>query len=104
MAGTRHRDPVRAAGGTGVCPDDPAGVVDRHPDLTDALAAFAARADSQVIVVMAPAERDPALVEALERRGVTVRDAVDLACETGAGTRTVLVRAGSLRPDGKPPA
>ena len=44
------------------CPDDPAGVVGRHADLTDALATFAARADSQVIVVMAPSERDPALV------------------------------------------
>ncbi len=85
------------------CPDDPCGVVDRHPDLTDALATFAARADSQVIVMMVPSERDPALVRALERRGVTVRDGVDLACETGAGTRTVLVRAGSLRPDGNPP-
>ena len=52
---------------------------------------------------MAPADRDPRLVQALERRGVAVRDAVDLACETGAGTRTVLVRAGSLRPDGNPP-
>ena len=61
------------------------------------------RPDSQVIVVMPPSERDPALLRVLERRGVTVRDAVDLACETGAGTRTVLVRAGSLRPDGTPP-
>ena len=32
-----------------------------------------------------------------------VRDAVDLACETGAGTRTVLVRAGSMRADANPP-
>ena len=83
-------------------PHDPSGVMDRHPDLIDALGLFAARADSQVIVVMTPSERDPALVEALERRGVSVRDAVDLACETGAGTRTVLVRAGTLRPDGNP--
>ena len=50
------------------------GVVDSHPELTDALGAFAARADSQVVAVMAPAERDPELVQALERRGVTVRD------------------------------
>src|ERR1700733_11086818 len=69
-------------------PDAQCGVVDRNPDPTDALAPFAARADSQVIVVMVPSERDPALVRALERRGVTVRDGVDLACETGAGTRT----------------
>src|SRR5271168_175352 len=37
------------------CHDDPAGVVEEHADLTDALARFAARADSLVIVVMAPA-------------------------------------------------
>ncbi len=85
------------------CQIDPSGVVAKHPDLTDALGTFAARADSQVIVIMVPSERDPALVQALERRGVSVRDGVDLACETGAGTRTVLVRAGSLRPDGNTP-
>ncbi len=85
------------------CHDDPAGALDMHPELADALGAFAARADSQVIVVMVPSDRDPALVQALERRGVSVRDQVDLACETGAGTRTVLVRAGSLRPDSNPP-
>ncbi len=85
------------------CPDDPTGVLDQHPDLMDALGAFASRADSQVVVVMAPSERGPALVQALERRGVAVHDGVDLACETGAGTRTVLVRAGTLRPDGNPP-
>ncbi len=85
------------------CHDDPSGAVDTHPQLADALGAFAARADSQVIVVMAPSDRDPALVQALERRGVSVRAQVDLACETGAGMRTVLVRAGSLRPDSNPP-
>jgi lysylphosphatidylglycerol synthetase-like protein (DUF2156 family) len=85
------------------CPDDPTGVLDQHPDLMDALGAFASRADSQVVVVMAPSERVPALVQALECRGVAVHDGVDLACETGAGTRTVLVRAGTLRPDGNPP-
>jgi lysylphosphatidylglycerol synthetase-like protein (DUF2156 family) len=85
------------------CHDDPAGVVDRHADLTDALGRFAARTDSQVIVVMTPAARDDALVQTLEHHGVTVRDAVDLACETGAGTRTVLVRAGTLPPDASPP-
>ena len=42
-------------------------------------------------------------MQALERHGVTVRDGVDLRCETGAGTRTVLVRAGTLRPDNNPP-
>jgi len=85
------------------CQDDPAGVMDKHPELLDALSAFAARADSQVLVVMVPSERDPALVQTLERHGVSVRDGIDLACETGAGTRTVLVRAGTLRPDGNPP-
>src|SRR5580698_456551 len=43
------------------CPDDPTGVMDKHPDLMDALGAFACRADSRVVVVMAPCERDPAL-------------------------------------------
>jgi lysylphosphatidylglycerol synthetase-like protein (DUF2156 family) len=85
------------------CHDDPSGAVGTHPQLADALGAFAARADSQVIVVMAPSDRDPALVQSLERRGVSVRAQVDLACETGAGMRTVLVRAGSLRPDSNPP-
>jgi lysylphosphatidylglycerol synthetase-like protein (DUF2156 family) len=85
------------------CQDDQAGVVEKHPALLAALSVFAARADSQVIAVMGPSERDPGLVETLERQGVAVRDGVDLACETGAGTRTVLVRAGRLRPDGNPP-
>src|ERR1700729_4163751 len=34
------------------CHDDPAGVLAKHADLTGALGTFAARADSQVIVVM----------------------------------------------------
>ena len=81
----------------------PAGVLGEHPQLTDALRAFAGRSDSQVVIVMASAGRDPALVTALERCAATVTDAVDLACETGAGTRTVLVRPGSMRPDTNPP-
>ncbi len=76
--------------------------LDLHPELTAALGAFAARDDSQVVAVMT-ADRDPELVQALERGGVTVRDAIDLACETGAGTRTVLVRAGTMRTDANPP-
>src|ERR1700683_4946695 len=64
------------------CPDDPTGVMDKHPDLMDALGAFASRADSQVVVVLAPSEQDPSLVQALERRGVAGRDGVDIACET----------------------
>src|SRR3984957_9411355 len=85
------------------CQVDPSAVLDTHRELIDALSAFASRADSQVLFVMAPSERDPALVQALERRGVSVRDGVDLACETGAGRRTVPVRAGTLRPEGRPP-
>ncbi len=79
-----------------------ADVLSHHPDFTAALEVFAARDDSQVVAVMTP-DRDPELVQALERWGVTVRDAIDLACETGAGTRTVLVRAGTMRPDANPP-
>ena len=71
------------------------GAFGRHPGLGDAFAAFAARPDSRVIVVMPPGTDDTELVEALTSRGVSVRDAVDLRCETGSGTRTVLVRAGS---------
>ena len=81
----------------------PAAVLGVHPELMDALRAFAARADSQVVVVMAAAESDPELVRDLERSGLQVHDAVDLACETGAGTRTVLVRAGTMGPDANPP-
>ena len=83
--------------------EEPAVVMEKHTALTDALTTFAARADSQVIMVLQPSERDPALVQVLERHGVTVRDGVDLRCDTGAGTRTVLVRAGTLRPDSNPP-
>ena len=75
-----------------------------HPALGEAFAAFAARPDSQVIVVMPAGTDDPELVDALTSRHVSVRDAVDLRCETGAGTRTVLVRAGSLRNDVAPGA
>ncbi len=87
------------------CPvgEGSAGALRSHPELTEALRAFAAREDSQVIVVMAGAEKDPELERALRRCGLTVRDAVDLACETGAGTRMVLVRAGSVHPDASPP-
>ena len=81
-----------------------AGALGTHPALGEAFAAFAARPDSQVIVVMPPGTDDPELVAALTSRRVSVRDAVDLRCETGAGTRTVLVRTGSLRNDVAPGA
>ncbi len=76
--------------------------LDGHPELTAALEDFAARADSRVIVV-ASAEDDPEVTSALVRRGVAVRDQVDLRCETGAGPRTVLVRAGTMKRDANPP-
>src|ERR1700722_4824999 len=63
--------------------EEPAAGVERHAALTDALETCAARADSQVIVVLPSSERDPALVQALERHGAMVRDSVDLHCETG---------------------
>jgi lysylphosphatidylglycerol synthetase-like protein (DUF2156 family) len=72
-----------------------------HPALMGALRAFSARPDSQVVAVLAP-ELGPALIAPLEQAGVTVHAAVDLRCETGAGTRTVLVRAGTLRPSADP--
>ena len=74
-----------------------------HPVLVGTLRDFAGRPDSRIIAVLEPDERDDALVEELSRCGVQVRDSVDLHCETGAGTRRVLVRSGSLRPDANPP-
>src|SRR5580692_4672241 len=47
------------------CQVDPSSVIGAHPELLDALSAFAARTDSEVLVVMMPSERDPALVQAL---------------------------------------
>jgi len=84
-------------------PASAAGALEGHGELTGALGAFARRPDSLVIVVMPEVERDPDVVRLLERCGVEVRAAVDLVCETGAGTRTVLVRTGALRPDANPP-
>ncbi|HEY1444905.1 MAG TPA: phosphatidylglycerol lysyltransferase domain-containing protein [Acidimicrobiales bacterium] len=76
--------------------------LENHAELTAALGAFAARPDSSVLVVMAPDTKDRELVSALTRWGVRVVDAVDLHCETGSGPRTVLIRAGSMRPDANP--
>jgi lysylphosphatidylglycerol synthetase-like protein (DUF2156 family) len=85
------------------CPEGSAlEAFENHPDLTAALGAFAVRPESAVLVVMAPGARDSALVGALTRGGVRVVEAVDLDCETGSGRRTVLVRAGSMRPDTTP--
>ncbi len=82
---------------------EPATALRHHTELTDALAAFGARHDSQVVAVLSAAEHDAAVVLLLESSGVAVHDAVDLACETGAGTRRVLVRAGVIRPGAHPP-
>ncbi|HEX4161382.1 MAG TPA: phosphatidylglycerol lysyltransferase domain-containing protein [Acidimicrobiales bacterium] len=85
------------------CPEGSAlDALDNHRDLTAGLGAFADRPDSSVLVVMAPETRDRELVDALTRCGVRVVDAVDLHCETGSGPRTVLIRAGSMRPDANP--
>jgi lysylphosphatidylglycerol synthetase-like protein (DUF2156 family) len=85
------------------CPEGSARqALDNHPELTAALGAFAGRPESSVIVVTAPASRDNELVSALQRCGARVVDAVDLHCETGSGPRTVLVRAGSMRPGANP--
>ncbi len=85
------------------CPEGSAlQAFDNHAELMAALGAFAARPDSSVLVVMAPGTRDGELVSALTRCGARVVEAVDLQCETGSGPRTVLVRAGSMRPDANP--
>ncbi len=80
----------------------PAQVLAAHAVLVDALRTFARRPESQVIAVLA-ADHDADLVAGLEQAGVSVRGALDLQCETGAGIRTVLVRAGTLRPSANPP-
>jgi lysylphosphatidylglycerol synthetase-like protein (DUF2156 family) len=86
------------------CPEGSARrALDNHAQLAEALSAFAARSDSRVIVVMRSGGRDKELVDALTRTGAHVVDGVDLHCETGSGPRTVLVRAGSMRPDANPP-
>jgi hypothetical protein len=68
-----------------------------HTTLVEALRTFSARPDSRVVAVLSP-HHDPGLIGPLEKLGVSVYPAVDLVCETGAGIRTVLVRAGTLRP------
>jgi lysylphosphatidylglycerol synthetase-like protein (DUF2156 family) len=77
--------------------------LDNHAQLVSALSTFAARPESQVIVVMAPSGRDPELVDVLTVNGVKVVDGIDLHCETGSGPRTVWVRPGSMRRDATAP-
>jgi len=55
-----------------------------HPELTAALGTFAGRDDSQVVAVMA-AERDPELVQALERCGKGIRHPDSLPHNRGGG-------------------
>ena len=84
------------------CPDEGAQrALDGHSELTSALSRFAARPDSEVIAVASP--DDPEVTRALAAGGVSVRDQVDLHCETGAGPRTVLVRVGTMSPGTNPP-
>ena len=91
VARTSHEDP------------GPAAALNAHPDLTSALAAFAARADSQVVVVAGPWQESDELVAALNALGVSTTGGVDLHCMTGAGARTVLIRAGAPLLDTNPP-
>jgi lysylphosphatidylglycerol synthetase-like protein (DUF2156 family) len=74
-----------------------------HQDLTTALSAFAARPDSQVVVVD-PAETAGDLSAELEGLGISLVPGADLHCVTGAGRRTVLIRTGTPRPDTNPPS
>jgi lysylphosphatidylglycerol synthetase-like protein (DUF2156 family) len=83
-----------------LCPGaPPADALGSHTELMVALEAFARRPDSQVVVLMPAPERDGELERALARRSVTVHHGVDLHCETGSGTRVVLVRAAAVPQD-----
>jgi lysylphosphatidylglycerol synthetase-like protein (DUF2156 family) len=83
--------------------DSPAAALRAHGGLTEALSSFAARPDSQIVVIRPTLEPDEDLTGALSVLGLSVHGGVDLRCVTGAGTRTVLVRAGMPRPDANPP-
>jgi lysylphosphatidylglycerol synthetase-like protein (DUF2156 family) len=75
-----------------------------HRELTSALSAFAARPDSEVVMVVEPAQEVDDLTRELEGLGVSLAPGADLHCVTGAGERTVLIRKGTPRPDSNPPA
>jgi lysylphosphatidylglycerol synthetase-like protein (DUF2156 family) len=81
----------------------PVDALGAHGELGAALSSFAARDDSQVYVVVPRGDEHGDVADALRSLGVMVETAVDLRCVTGTGTRTVLVRAGTLRPDAHPP-
>ena len=91
----------------GGCPGQtgPAESLRAHRELTAAFSAFAARPDSQVVVVVAePAQENDEVARELEGLGVSLAPGADLHCVTGAGGRTVLIRTGTLRPDTNPPS
>src|ERR1700691_1239772 len=75
-----------------------------HQDLTTAFSAFAARPDSEVVMVVDPAQEADDLTRELEGLGVSLAPGADLHCVTGAGERTVLIRTGTPRPDSNPPS
>ena len=87
------------------CPEGPgpAGALRAHTELTAALGAFAARPDSRVVVVVDPSAERGDLAEELTALGASIESGVDLHCMTGTGERTVLIRAGTPRPDSNPP-
>jgi lysylphosphatidylglycerol synthetase-like protein (DUF2156 family) len=83
------------------CPEapGPAEVLSLHRDLTAAFRSFAARPETQIMVVLPEPAEHGELVDALTELGVAVHPAIDFECVTGAGIRKVLVRAGTQRPD-----
>jgi lysylphosphatidylglycerol synthetase-like protein (DUF2156 family) len=83
--------------------DGPADGLTAHEELTAAFRAFAVRPESQIAVIIPAPADEGALVDALTALGARVYPEVDLHCVTGAGTRNVLVRAGTIRPDIVPP-
>ncbi len=87
------------------CPGEPrpGGALRAHGELTAALSAFAARPDSRVVVVVDPSADSGDLAVELAALGASVESGVDLHCMTGTGERTVLIRAGTPRPDTNPP-
>ncbi len=81
----------------------PAAALSAHGLLVAALSTFASRPDSQVVAIQRASDRDDGLASALTALGVSVQNGVDLLCVSGTGTRRVLVRAGTPRPDANPP-
>jgi lysylphosphatidylglycerol synthetase-like protein (DUF2156 family) len=89
---------------TGCGAEDGAAALGAHEVLTGALADFAGRPDSQVVMVVgstAPDHDD--LAGTLTGLGVSLAAGVDLRCSTGVGERTVWIRSGTPRPDSNPP-